>query len=69
MSPRYTKLSIAAQVNRTNARDLDQFKDYAAENFEALLGIARKLALEGLEADERKSLREDVAMIAAEAGL
>lgn len=69
MSSRYTKLSIAAQVNRTNARDLDQFKDYAAKNFETLLGIARKLALEGLEADERKSLREDVAMIAAEAGL
>jgi hypothetical protein len=69
MSPRYTKLSIAAQVNRANARDLDQFKDYAAKNFEALLCIARKLALEGLEADERKSLREDVAMIAAEAGL
>ena len=69
MSPRYTKLSIAAQVNRTNAQEFERFKDYAAKNFETLLGIARKLALGGLEADERKSLREDVAMIAAEAGL
>lgn len=69
MSQRYTKLSIAAQTDRKNAQEFERFKDYAAKNFETLLGIARKLALDGLEADERKSLREDVAMIAAEAGL